>query len=211
MSAPDAGKGTFGQYLGDVEGWIVDIFPNMVAEYPGVLNVSSYFTNEEKVAQMYEKAHVDNVPPGVLIVDFKKSTSDLSSAQLDGLEQLANVGEPLAGARFDGHGQENKSHALVFANIAPPQGLKERCVWLLDVAAIDAEPDWTFPYKPRDHAVTAAARAHTSADRDLPEALAVHGARPASVVAPVVAGAGGVGVPATTLAGAFLGVGCTVM
>jgi hypothetical protein len=73
MSVPDAGKGTFGQYLGDADGWIADLFPNMVAQYPGVLNVTSYFTDGQRLAQMYDKAHVDDVPPGILLVESRRT------------------------------------------------------------------------------------------------------------------------------------------
>jgi hypothetical protein len=196
-STPDSGKGTFVEYLADREGWIPDLFPNMVAESPGVLSVSSYFTNSEKLAQMYAKAHVQNTPPGVLTVDFPKCTTSFTKSHINGLELLANVGEPFAGARYDGHSHPNRSHTVVLSNMRPPPGLRERCVWLLEVDAIDAEPDWTFPFKPRDHANQAAAAVAASADRALPEAdLAPVLGVPPPVVQPVAFGAGGIGVPA---------------
>ena len=200
-STPDAGKGTFAEYLADREGWIPDLFPNMVAEYPGVLTVSAFFTNAEKLAQMYAKAHIEDTPPGILIVDFPKCTGTFSAAHVNGLELLANVGEPFAGARYDGHSRPNRSHTVVLANVRPPPGLRERCIWLLEVDAIDAEPDWTFPFKPRDHAIRAAAAVAVSAGRALPEAALLPAVgMPAPVVAPVVLGAGGIGVPAPAAA-----------
>ena len=79
-----------------------------------------------------------------------------------------------------------------------------------EVSAIDFEGDWSFPYKPRDHAQVAAALVTVSAARPLPEGRLVPGAGPAPVVNPVAAGSGGVGVPvAAALAPA--GFGCAVM
>ena len=189
-STPDAGKGTFGEYLGDHDGWIPDLFPNIVAPYPGVLNVTSYFTDGEKLAQMYSNAHVGVVPPGILIVDFGKDTDEFTKPQLKGMELLANVGEPLNGARYGGHSRQLKSHAVVFSNASPPAGLLDRCVWLLDVQAIDHEPDWTWPFKPRDHAQQASDRVAASALRPLPEAALAPGLGPALVAAPAAVAAG---------------------
>lgn len=194
-TAADAGKGTFGEYLEDVPGWMPDVFPNMFAEHPGVLNVSSFFTQPEKLAQKYSNAHVGEVPPGILIIDFPKTVETFTKEHLAGLEVLANIGETCSGARYGGHASKIKSHTIVFSNVKPPKDLAHRCVWLLAVGAIDSEEDWTFPYKPRDHAQVAAALVTASAARPLPEALLVPGAGPAPVVNPVAAGSGSVGVP----------------
>ena len=96
-SPPEAGKGTLGEYLGDRDGWMNNLFPNTECQHPDVLNVNSHFTDAEKVALKYSDALVGDVPPGVLHVDFPKSVDTFSKAQLAGLDGVGRYRPGLRG------------------------------------------------------------------------------------------------------------------
>jgi hypothetical protein len=153
--------------------------------FRGYVDASLLLANMEKFAMRYADKAINEQPPGWVICDFPFET-ELTDVILRGLERLSDVGQPLEHGRFRGAEVCLRSHIIVFANVGPPEFLRERCLWLLEPASLVDQPAWQHPYLPAGHAAAAAAAAAGSAALPLPEDMAPL-LVPAPLVGPVVA------------------------
>ena len=206
-SVPNSGKGIMVEFLNTATAWITPVFQNVDLEFPGCLEITSCLSSLRDFAMLYQDAHVNHKPPGLVVVDAPKEMK-FGKKACSTLERAADAGQCLTFAKYRGGKPVLNSHVVIFANVDPPRSLEERCVWLLDVQGLDHQTQWQYPFLPPNHAHTAHALAMASAAVPLPEDVPVPlpGAGP-----PALAAAAPPGVVVAPAAGAALAAAAAVL